>query len=233
LNKAPLKHDAGFTLTELVVVIAIIGILSVIGIGSALRSRSTALARAGGSAMELKQFLTYSRVAALGSQNGVVVFFGNGFYGGCMDGSNGNPIDQLCLPAEQAALRAPMPEQETIEGNVYNVVRLSNNVIFGTFPGETGAHVAKNRLDGNILQSADGTNYYVAGGTAIGTGLATNLPDRIFFGNSGTGQGGTIYLSYQKDADNTFHYAVQVTNTGRITLFKWGLVDGVYRWKAD
>jgi len=225
-------HKRGYTLTEIVVVVSILSILSVIGIGGILRSRSTGLARTEGSALELKQFLSYARVASLGSRFNIVVAFDNNFYAGCVDS---NPVDDNCVPAEQAALAVPMPDTRTINGNVFSGVDLQTNVIFGTFPTDPGVHVAQNRLAGNLLLAADGMTYFsIAGGPAIGTGLDTTVagPNRIVFNRDGTVDGGTIYISSRKDENNSFHYALQVTTNGRIMLYQWAQVDGAWRWKA-
>jgi prepilin-type N-terminal cleavage/methylation domain-containing protein len=240
-----LKGQKGFTLIELIVVIAIIGILSVLSFNYALRSRSAALGRVEGSALDLQRFLNYARMASMGSQN-VVVFFGNNFYGGCVDGQNNETVDGLCTALEQCidengngacdageplAPNLPMPDTQDIGGSVLKGVNLQTNTLFGTV---TGTNAAADRLGGSISQGSDGSYYSAAGGTAIGDGLATDLTDvykRIYFNRNGLVESGTIYLAYKKDDDNTFNYAIQVTGGGKVILYEWAQVDGNWVWK--
>lgn len=221
---------AGFTLIEIMVALSILAIISVIGVESIMKFAGSAETRAQNSALNLTQFLNVARVTAVGSEYNIVVLFSDTepFYAACLDVNS----DDDCTPAEQANLRIPMPDTGSISGVSFKGVKLDKNVSFGTFTQVTD-HVAANRISGTPV-FVSGTGYYqTASGTAISTGIDTDLSSRVVFRKTGSAARGTFYISSRKDDDTSFHYAVDVNTAGKVVLYRWSPVDGTYRWKMQ
>lgn len=220
------RRRAGFTLIEIMVALAILAILSVISIASILKFAASTQTRTQNSALGMVQLLNVAKMMAIGSNNNVVVFFDSaGFYGACVDTDGNN----TCSAAEQANLRIPMPD---VSGGL-NGVKLDRNVNFGTI-AQVAPHVAQNELAGNSIYLA-GTGYYQnTDASAIGTGISTNpivFQSRLGTTNCSDNTPCNYYVSSRKDDDISYHYAVNVSTSGKISLFQWQQVGGAWRWK--
>lgn len=226
-------NKKGYTMSELLVVMAIAALLSVIGIQMVLSFRTPSLAKAQGNSEALRQFLNYSQIASLGAVSNIVVVVraADNFYYGCVDSN----ADDDCATGEQAALRLPMPDTLNIGGANFKGVKLNYDVKLGL---DTGG--VPKRFSGSVTRTADGTYYLEGTGGAIGSGvfLSGASSNKLIFKRDGSvsagaaaNSSGEVYLYLRKDANNKFYYALNVSPRGKVNLFYWTDVGGQNRWK--
>jgi prepilin-type N-terminal cleavage/methylation domain-containing protein len=225
----------GYTLIELVVTLSVIALVAVIGIETILKFRGVSLARAQENAEELRQYLNFARIVSVAAPYNIVVTFDttNQFYYACYDTN----ADDLCTTDDDAAKRQgfKLPMPDTVSGNSFRGIKLKHGVKFGTFTqAGNPAHVATKEMSGPV--SVSGDIYYQAAGaddidTATGMNTDKTGPSRFIFRRNGSAGTGNVYLYLKKDDENSYHYSVDVSLTGRVSLYYWDDVGGTYRWK--
>ncbi len=233
----------GFTLVELLVVVAIIGIAAVISFGAISRFRATPQEYAQDAAYGLREFLNLAKIESVGSTSPIIVAFdpANQFYYAFRDDNKNGKLD---YPSEECTdttkcgqtlrVNIPAPDNDTINGDTVYGVKFKHNVLFGTFtPASSTASVPANEM-GDIQLS--GKIYFrpALAGTPIpanGLFLSGTGGNAISFNRDDTSDSGEIYLYYRSDDNNSFHYAFWIGPTGKIELYYWTPVGGAYCWK--
>lgn len=241
-------NNRGVTLAELIVVIGIIAILAGLTAVSITNIGITASERAKSHAEDIRQYLNFARLRAIGSERPIIVTFdpaANSYYA-CFDTDNSNFCEGL--PGEITDLNLPMPDRQ-VGGSIFNGVTLPIEARYeagfgiGTLTPQADGHVAVNGLLGTLAKSAITNVYYQEPGAAIpGNGMALDLAGnpRIIFRRNGNAidstnatAGGSIYLFLrrQQDNDTAYQYAIDVNRRGKVDLYRWDRVDGVWRWR--
>lgn len=238
IKETPPLGSRGVTLIEVIVVISIIAVLATIGIVSLSGMGISTFTKASGNAEELRLFVNYARIAAIGTSSDVLVVFkpASSYYYACVDSNE----DSDCTASEQGALRLPQPiSGMSVAGQVVNGVLLQYDGKFGTF-SSSEPRVPQNTLPGTApLRTASGVYYLDAGGTSItaSTGMHTTLtnPSRFVLRNNGSASGGSLYMYLKKDDETSFHHALSVNSRGKVDLYQWAMVTNgsgaAFRWK--
>jgi len=225
----------GVTLVELIVVISIIVILASIGIYTLRGGGLTSESKAKSNAENLRQFLNFARMTAIGRENPVVVAFNPSqkFYYVCED-SNGNGD---CSPSEQTIPIAMPDTRQNASNETVKGVALKYDTNFGTFTqAGNPSRIARYVLSGSDIQKASDGTYYKNANTSAeiaSDGMHTTQisPSRFVFHRNGTADGGSVYLYFKQDDDVSYHYAISVSALGKVDLYQWLKVDNMYRWK--
>lgn len=226
-------NTSGLSLIELLVVLSIIGILMGIGVVYLSDVGLSSFAKAKAPPEDLRAFLNYARIKAVGSNSNVVVAFNptDKFYYACLTNSND------CTAGEQAGVGLSMPDAGiNFSGVALNGVSLKYNVAFGTHAEETDEYVAKKILSGEIKITTEDVYYQEASSTtSINTSTGMHLidtnPSRVVFRRNGTADGGSAYLYLRVDDKTSYHYAVEVSSMGKVDLYQWAKVGTAYKWK--
>jgi len=225
----------GVTLVELIVVISIIVVLASIGIYTLRGGGLTSEAKAKSNAENLRQFLNFARMTAIGREKPIVVAFNPAqkFYYVCEDSND----DGDCSPSEQVVpIAMPDTGQNATNENVKGVT-LKYDTNFGTFTqAGNPERIARYVLSGSDIQRASDGSYYKNADTSTeiaSDGMHTTLtsPARFVFHRNGTSDGGSVYLYFKQDDDVSYHYAISVNALGKVDLYQWLKVNNTYRWK--